>query len=69
MGDVVKLYREHGRQIFPPRIQGTLGALWRMCVGGRYVRKGTPKRLRDNECEMLARYFEFGAQAFGKALD
>ncbi|MGM4962978.1 patatin-like phospholipase family protein [Tardiphaga sp. 1201_B9_N1_1] len=40
MGDVVRLYREHGSQIFPHRIQGTLSALWRMFVGGCYVRRG-----------------------------
>jgi hypothetical protein len=40
MGEIVKLYRDHGRQIFPHRIKGTFSAIWRMFVGGRYVRKG-----------------------------
>jgi hypothetical protein len=40
MSDIVKLYSEHGRQIFPHRIKGTPSAIWRMFVGGRYVRKG-----------------------------
>jgi Patatin-like phospholipase len=40
MADIVNLYRCHGRQIFPHRIRGTFSALWRMLVGGRYVRKG-----------------------------
>jgi patatin-like phospholipase/acyl hydrolase len=40
MGDIVKLYRDHGRQIFPHRIKGTLSAVWRMFVGGSYVRRG-----------------------------
>jgi patatin-like phospholipase/acyl hydrolase len=40
MADIVKLYRCHGRQIFPHRIRGTFSALWRMLVGGRYVRQG-----------------------------
>jgi hypothetical protein len=40
MSDIVKLYRCHGREIFPHRIRGTFSALWRMFVGGRYVRKG-----------------------------
>jgi predicted patatin/cPLA2 family phospholipase len=40
MADIVKLYRCHGRQIFPHRIRGTFSALWRMVVGGRYVRQG-----------------------------
>jgi patatin-like phospholipase/acyl hydrolase len=40
MGAIVKLYRDHGREIFPHRIKGTFSAIWRMFVGGRYVRKG-----------------------------
>ena len=40
MGEIVKMYRDHGRQIFPHRIKGTISAVWRMFVGGRYVRKG-----------------------------
>lgn len=40
MGEIVKLYRDHGREIFPHRIKGTLSAIWRMFVGGRYVRQG-----------------------------
>jgi uncharacterized protein len=40
VADIVNLYRCHGRQIFPHRIRGTFSALWRMLVGGRYVRKG-----------------------------
>jgi len=34
MGDIVKMYRDHGRQIFPHRIKGTFSAIWRMFVGG-----------------------------------
>ncbi|MEJ2376111.1 MAG: CBASS cGAMP-activated phospholipase [Pseudolabrys sp.] len=40
MNEVAKLYREHGRQIFPHRIKATSSAIWRVFVGGRYVRKG-----------------------------
>ncbi|RXG85684.1 patatin-like phospholipase family protein [Bradyrhizobium zhanjiangense] len=40
MGDIVGVYREHGREIFPHRIKGTASAVWRMFVGGSYVRKG-----------------------------
>jgi hypothetical protein len=40
MSEIVKLYRNHGREIFPHRIKGTVSAIWRMFVGGRYVRKG-----------------------------
>src|SRR5690348_14799412 len=40
MGGIVKMYRDHGRQIFPHRIKGTGSAIWRIFVGGRYVRKG-----------------------------
>jgi predicted acylesterase/phospholipase RssA len=40
MSEIVKMYRDHGRQIFPHRIKGTASAIWRMFVGGRYVRKG-----------------------------
>jgi hypothetical protein len=40
MGDIVKLYRCHGREIFPHRIKGTLSAIRRTFVGGRYVRRG-----------------------------
>ena len=40
MGEIVKMYRDHGRQIFPHRIKGTISAVWRMFVGGHYVRKG-----------------------------
>lgn len=40
MGEIVKMYRDHGRQIFPHRIKGTISAVWRMFVGGRYVRRG-----------------------------
>src|SRR5258708_465160 len=39
MGEIVKLYRDHGREIFPHRIKGTLSAIWRMVVRGRYVRQ------------------------------
>ena len=46
MGDIVKMYREHGRQIFPHRIKGTFSAIWRMFVGGSYVREGD-KVLRE----------------------
>src|SRR4051812_38010157 len=40
MSEIVKLYRDHGREIFPHRIRGTSSAIWRMFVGGRYVRRG-----------------------------
>lgn len=40
MEDVVKLYREHGPQIFRHRIRGKFSALWRMLTGGCYVRGG-----------------------------
>jgi uncharacterized protein len=40
LGEIVKLYRDHGREIFPHRIKGTLSAIWRMFVGGSYVRQG-----------------------------
>ncbi|WFU14845.1 patatin-like phospholipase family protein [Bradyrhizobium sp. CB3481] len=40
MAEIVNLYRCHGRQIFSHRIKGTLSAIWRMFVGGRYVRRG-----------------------------
>lgn len=40
MSEVAKLYRDHGRQIFPHRIKSTPSAIWRMFVGGRYVHKG-----------------------------
>lgn len=46
MGEIVKMYRDHGRQIFPHRIKGTASAIWRMFVGGRYVRTGD-KVLRE----------------------
>jgi hypothetical protein len=40
MSEVAKLYREHGRHIFPHRIKGAPSAIWRMFVGGHFVRKG-----------------------------
>jgi uncharacterized protein len=52
MGEIVKMYRDHGRQIFPHRIKGAGSALWRMFVGGRYVRKGD-KVLRQALTEVL----------------
>lgn len=30
MSEIVKMYRDHGRQIFPHRIKGTASAIWRM---------------------------------------
>lgn len=44
MGDVVKLLRDNGREIFPHRIKSTPIAVWRMFVGGRYVREGAVLR-------------------------
>src|SRR5882672_3935946 len=52
MGEIVSMYRDHGRQIFPHRIRGTISAVWRMFVGGRYVRKGD-KVLRAALTEVL----------------
>src|SRR3954469_15921650 len=52
MSEIVKMYRDHGRQIFPHRIKGTGSALWRMFVGGRYVRKGD-KVLRQALTDVL----------------
>jgi uncharacterized protein len=52
MGEIVKMYRDHGRQIFPHRIKGTGSAVWRMFVGGRYVRKGD-KVLRQALTDVL----------------
>ena len=52
MGEIVKMYRDHGRQIFPHRIKGTASAIWRMFVGGRYVRKGD-KVLRQALTDVL----------------
>lgn len=40
MGEIAGLYRSRGRNIFPHRIKGTASAVWRMFVGGRYVREG-----------------------------
>ncbi|WP_240537220.1 patatin-like phospholipase family protein [Bradyrhizobium elkanii] len=52
MGEIVRMYRDHGRQIFPHRIKGTASAVWRMFVGGRYVRKGD-RVLRKALAEVL----------------
>jgi uncharacterized protein len=53
MGEIVKMYRDHGRQIFPHRIKGAASAIWRMFMGGRYVREGD-KVLRKALTDVLA---------------
>ena len=40
MSEVVRLYREHGPQIFPHRISGRASAIYRVTQGSRYVRAG-----------------------------
>jgi uncharacterized protein len=40
MDEIARLYRDHGRQIFPHRIKGTLSAIHRMLVGSYYVERG-----------------------------
>ena len=40
MAEVVSLYREHGRKIFPHRIAGKRSAVFRAARGSRYVRAG-----------------------------
>ncbi|MGL3111217.1 patatin-like phospholipase family protein [Bradyrhizobium sp. BR 1432] len=46
MSEVVALYREHGPKIFPHRIAGKGGAIYRATQGSRFVREGD-KALRD----------------------
>src|ERR1700738_602860 len=46
MPEIVKLYREHGRKIFPHRIAGKASAAFRATQGSRYVRQGD-KALRE----------------------
>ena len=38
MNDVVALYKEHGRKIFPHRIKGKMSAIYRAFRGGSIVR-------------------------------
>ena len=40
LGEVISLYREHGRQIFPHRITGKGSAVYRAALGSTVVRKG-----------------------------
>jgi uncharacterized protein len=40
ISEVVSLYRDRGREIFPHRINGNLSTIWRALQGGRYVRAG-----------------------------
>ena len=46
MSEIVRLYREHGREIFPHRIAGKGSAIYRVAQGSRYVRAGD-KALRE----------------------
>ena len=46
MAEIVGLYREHGRKIFPHRIAGKASAVYRAARGNRYVRAGD-KALRE----------------------
>jgi hypothetical protein len=52
MVQVVRLYREHGRAIFPHRITGRASVLHRAFAGRRYVREGD-KALRQALTEVL----------------
>lgn len=40
MSEVVALYREHGRKIFPHRLTGKRSAIYRASQGNRFVRQG-----------------------------
>lgn len=40
MAEIVELYREHGRAIFPHRIKGFMSAIYRASTGSYYVRRG-----------------------------
>ncbi len=40
MAEILRLYREHGRKIFPQRIAGKASAIYRATQGSRYVRTG-----------------------------
>ena len=46
VSEIVDLYREHGRRIFPHRLTGRRSALWRAAQGSRYVKAGDAA-LRD----------------------
>ena len=65
MSQIVALYREHGRKIFPHRIAGGGGAIFRVTQGSRYVRAGD-KALRKaleavlSDTTMLDVYHERG---------
>ncbi len=52
MAEIVGLYREHGRNIFPHRIAGKASAVCRATQGSRYVRAGD-KALREALEEVL----------------
>ena len=52
LGDVVRLYEQHGPKIFPHRIKGTASAIYRALRGRAYVRAGD-RALREALGEVL----------------
>jgi len=64
MGDIVKMYREHGRQIVPHRIKARR-AIWRMFVGGSYGARKGDKVLREALTGVLKEDDHVGRYASG----